>query len=225
MTAPLVSCVVPVFNGERHLAAAIDSILAQRHRPLEVVVVDDGSTDGSAAVAEAYGEPVRVLRLPNAGPPAARNAGVAQARGELVAFLDADDLWEPDKLTVQLEHLAAHPELDATFCEIENFWDDDAAGEEARWREHGRTVGSYVIPTLLARRALLSRLPFDAGRRHADHVEWTLRAREAGARFDVQHRVLVRRRRHGANISRTDDGVFDDYFELIKRKLDRAREG
>jgi glycosyltransferase involved in cell wall biosynthesis len=225
VSAPLVSCVVPVFNGERHLAEALDSILAQTHRPIEVVVVDDGSTDGSTSVAERYGEPVRVVRQANAGPTAARDAGVRVASGELLAFLDADDLWLPEKLAVQLEHLAAHPSLDATFCQIENFFDDEVAhAEEARWRGHGRVVGSYVLPTLLVPREVLERVPLDGRWRHGDHVDWALRAREAGVRYDVQPRVLARRRRHATNMSRTDVAVFDDYFDLIKAKLDRARQ-
>jgi glycosyltransferase involved in cell wall biosynthesis len=223
VTAPLVSCVVPVFNGERHLGAALDSILAQTHRPLEVIVVDDGSADRSVQVAEAHPEPVRVIRQANAGPSAARNRGVREARGELVGFLDADDLWLPEKLEAQIAHLAAHPELEATCCLIENFWEDEVAAEEPRWRAHGRVVGSYVMQTLLARRELLERVPFDETRMHTDHVDWTLRAREAGARLDVQDRVLARRRRHANNMSRVEETVFDEYFVLLKAKLDRSR--
>jgi glycosyltransferase involved in cell wall biosynthesis len=225
VSAPLVSCIVPVFNGALHLGETIESILAQTYRPIEVLVVDDGSTDGSAEVAERYGDPVRVLRQANAGATEARNAAVRVARGDLIAFLDADDLWSPEKLEVQLEHLAAHPELDATFCQIENFFDDEVArAEEARWREHDRVVGSYVLPTLVVRREALERVPLDGRWRHGDHVDWTLRAREAGVRFDVLPRVLAHRRRHAGNMSRTaEHAVFDDYFDLIKAKLDRAR--
>ena len=224
MTAPLVSCVVPVFNAERHLAEALDSIFAQTHRPIEVVVVDDGSTDASAAVAEGYGERVRVIRQANAGPSAARAAGIDAARGELIAFLDADDVWLPEKLALQLGHLTAHPELDGVFCEIENFWEAEVAHEEARWRERGRVVGSYTMAALLARRELFERVPFDPTWRHGDHVDWGLRVRDAGGRVELVPRVLVRRRRHAANMSRTDgEAVFDDYFRLIKDTLDRRR--
>src|SRR3954451_22735593 len=89
--APLVSCIVPVFNGERYLREALQSILAQSYRPIEVVVVDDGSTDRSPVVVAGFGREVRYLRQENAGPAAARNHGVQEARGELLAFLDADD--------------------------------------------------------------------------------------------------------------------------------------
>src|SRR5690242_4967891 len=100
MHGPTVTCIVPVFNGERYLGEALDSIFAQGHQPLEVLVVDDGSTDGSAAVAKSYGDRVRYFFQPNAGPAAARNLGLEAARGEFIAFLDADDLWHRDKLAI-----------------------------------------------------------------------------------------------------------------------------
>jgi glycosyltransferase involved in cell wall biosynthesis len=102
MTAPLISCVVPVFNGERYLGEALDSILAQTYRPLELLVVDDGSTDGTAALVTRYRDQIRPLFQPNAGQAAARNLGLSVARGEFVAFLDADDLWHPEKLARQM---------------------------------------------------------------------------------------------------------------------------
>jgi glycosyltransferase involved in cell wall biosynthesis len=102
VNAPLISCIVPVFNGERYLGEALDSILAQTYRPLEVVVVDDGSAEGAAAVVARYRDQIRPLFQPNAGQAAARNLGLSVARGEFVAFLDADDLWHPEKLARQM---------------------------------------------------------------------------------------------------------------------------
>lgn len=107
MALPLVSAVVPVHNGERFLAAALDSVLFQDYEPLEVIVVDDGSTDRSAEVASS--RPVRLLRQENAGMAAARNAGIAHASGELVAFIDADDEWLPEAVARQAAVLAKEP--------------------------------------------------------------------------------------------------------------------
>jgi len=97
VVSSLISCIVPVFNGERYVSEALDSILAQTYRPLEIIVADDGSIDGTAAVVASYGEQVIYLRQANAEP-AARNLGLSAARGEFVAFLDAVDLWHPEKL-------------------------------------------------------------------------------------------------------------------------------
>ncbi len=109
--APAFSVVIPVFNGSGYLARAIESALAQELPPLEVIVVDDGSTDGSAGVADSFGPPVRCVRQENAGPAAARNRGVAvsAAASGWVAFLDHDDLWEPGYLREAASYLAGHP--------------------------------------------------------------------------------------------------------------------
>ena len=96
-----VSTIIPVFNGARYLGEAIESVMVQTHPALDVIVVDDGSTDGSAAVAQSFGDRVFTVRQQNLGQAAALNAGLALATGEYVAFLDADDLWEPEKAARQ----------------------------------------------------------------------------------------------------------------------------
>lgn len=102
MGSPLVTTVIPAYNCEKYVGKAIDSILAQTYRPVEIIVVDDGSTDGTHDVLSGFGAKVRVLERENGGPSAARNAGIAAASGGLIAFLDADDLWKPNKLSLQV---------------------------------------------------------------------------------------------------------------------------
>ena len=109
--APMVSVVVPVYNCERFLAEALESVLAQTCGDYEIIVVNDGSSDGSEAVALRYGDRVRYVCQANAGPGAARNRGLEMACGSLIAFLDADDLWLPGKLAVQVEFMETHPEV------------------------------------------------------------------------------------------------------------------
>src|SRR5688572_25029067 len=116
-----ISVVVPCFNRAYCLGKAIESALAQHTTPREVIIVDDGSTDGSAAVAGNYGEQVRVIRTTNRGPAAARNIGLQQAQGMWVAFLDSDDVWHPEKLTLQLEALDAYPDAEVIFCDTQTF--------------------------------------------------------------------------------------------------------
>jgi glycosyltransferase involved in cell wall biosynthesis len=130
----LISCIVPVYNSERYLGETLDSILAQTYRPLEIIVVDDGSTDGTAAVAAGYGHRVRYVRQANAGEAAARNRGLNVAEGEFVAFDDADDLWHPEKLERQVARLEHRPEIDLSFTSFENFWIPELAEEELRFR-------------------------------------------------------------------------------------------
>lgn len=100
---PLISCIVPVYNGEKYLDETLDSIFAQTYRPLEVIVIDDGSTDGTGNLVKARTEEVIYVLQDNAGPAAARNVGIATASADYLAFIDADDLWLPDKLTRQME--------------------------------------------------------------------------------------------------------------------------
>ena len=106
-----VSVVIPAYNAERTLGAAVESVLAQTYRDFEVVVVDDGSRDGTYATAAGYGSPVRCIRTPNGGVSAARNRGLEEAGSELVAFLDADDLWRPMKLERQVELFDREPSV------------------------------------------------------------------------------------------------------------------
>lgn len=128
-----ISVIIPAFNYARYLRDAIDSVLAQTYPALEVIVVDDGSTDDTPAVLAAYGDRIRVIRQQNQGVSAARNSGIAAARGEYVAFLDADDLWQPAKLEAQMARFDADPSLGLVHCGAESF---DGKGQTIHfWRE------------------------------------------------------------------------------------------
>ncbi len=118
-----VSVVIPAYNSERYVADAIKSVLAQTYRPTEVLVVDDGSSDGTSAVVQAFGGIVRYLHQSNRGEPAARNLGLRHAQGEYVAFLDADDLWLPEKLELQMRYFADHPNCAVVYTDMSTFDD------------------------------------------------------------------------------------------------------
>ena len=150
MDQPTISCIVPVYNSERYLAEALDSILNQTSQNLDVIVVDDGSTDGTEAVARRYSERIRYHRQANAGPPAARDAGIRLARREMVAFLDADDLWHPEKLDRQLARFQARPDLDICFTHVSHFWTAGMEEEEARFQHYRltQTLPSFLTQAL-----------------------------------------------------------------------------
>lgn len=186
---PLVSVVIPTYNGARYLGAAIESVLGQTHPCLEVLVVDDGATDGTPDVAAGYGPRVRLLRQANAGTAAARNTGVAHARGEFIALLDHDDLWEPRKLECQLPLFADDPAIGAVFAGIEFFRAE--TGEVTAGYFPGLELDAHdllahrVLPiqTVIFRRAALAAVgPFDAALRGTD--DWDMGIRLA-ARFRV----------------------------------------
>jgi glycosyltransferase involved in cell wall biosynthesis len=168
---PLISCIVPVFNGEKYLAEALDSIWKQTYRPLEIIVADDGSSDGTAAVAARYGDQIRYVRQDHSGAPWARNLGLSIAQGEFVAFLDSDDVWHPEKLTRQMKCFQDRPDVDVCVTHVHNFWIRELEQEAGRFQNHRlrQPVPGYVSQALLARRALFDRIgSFDTGVRHGD---------------------------------------------------------
>ncbi|MCA3259690.1 MAG: glycosyltransferase [Pseudomonadota bacterium] len=221
MSAPGVSVVIPCYNAERYVAAAIRSAWSQGPA-VEVIVVDDGSRDGSVDAVLGCGIPVTLVRQANAGVAAARNAGAARAQGRWVAFLDADDLWLPGKLSAQLDLLAAHPQVRLAYTAWEVWPSEDvepAAGLLERLQESaadaGRWAGAsgWIYPellldcvvwtsTVLAERALLEELGgFDPGLRIGEDYDLWLRA----SRVTPILRVcapLALYRIHGSNTTR-----------------------
>jgi glycosyltransferase involved in cell wall biosynthesis len=227
MSSPLVSCIVPVFNGERYLREALDSIFAQTYRPLEVIVADDGSTDGTAMVIAAFGDCVRSLRQCNQGPAAARNLGLRGATGEFVAFLDADDLWHPEKLERQMARFRARPELQYCLAHAQNFWVPEMKSEAAKFREHriSRPLPGYVTQTLVARRGLFDLVGlFDPALGYGDAAEWFLRADEMRVVMELLPDVLTYRRLHPGNRSRVlGTHSRQEFLRIVKNTLDRRR--
>ena len=228
MQPSLIGCIVPVFNGESYLAEALNSIVKQTYRPLEIIVVDDGSTDTTAVVAARYGDQISYIRQNRAGAPASRNLGLTMAQGEFVAFLDADDLWHPDKLTRQIECFEARLEIDLCVTHVQNFWIPELKEEAERFRDHRltRPVPGYVTQTLLARRILFDRVgPFNTALQVGDAQDWFLRAAEQGASMRLLSDVLVYRRLHRSNFSRHVTVALNDHLQVVKASLDRRRRG
>jgi glycosyltransferase involved in cell wall biosynthesis len=227
MKRPLISCIVPVYNGERYLREALDSILAQTYRPLEIILADDGSTDETAALAANYGDQVRYVFQPNAGTAAACNLGLKAAQGDFVAFLAADDLWHPEKLSRQISRFQTRPNLDLCVTYVKNFWIPELKEEAERFRNHriSQPLPGYVPQALLARRALFETVgSFNVALRHADATDWLLRAVDQGAVIELLPDVLVYRRIHQTNLSRRMASASrEEYVQLVKATLDRRR--
>ena len=224
---PIISCIVPVYNGERYLAQTLSSIVGQTYRPLEIIVVDDGSTDGSSRIAEAFGPRVQYCWQENAGEAAARNRGLSMAQTEFVAFLDADDLWHPEKLARQIVHFQENPHLDLCFTSFQNFWIPELAAEEQRYRGSplAQPQSAWSTSTVLARRAVFARFgnfihdgSLAAG---SESMIWFLRAQEQGAVVTVLPEVLMHRRMHTANCSRMNP--FESFFPILKEWRDHQR--
>lgn len=207
MSRPLVSVVIPVYNAERFVAAAIDSVLKQTYPSTELIVVDDGSTDTTAAVVRSYGERVRYIFQSNARQAAARNRGIAEARGELIAFLDADDTWREDKLEKQVAVLDQAPDLGLVYCSLEvvDRHHRSIGQTRVRLRGHclpgvllGRSAGGLGSTALVPRRVLEEVGTFDVELPPCEDTDlfWRIAARYP---IDYVDELLVHYRVHPDN--------------------------
>jgi glycosyltransferase involved in cell wall biosynthesis len=219
-----VSMVMPVYNGERHLEAALTSLLAQTEPPAEIIVVDDGSTDASAQVAARFGAPVRVVPTAHAGIAPARNVGVRATRGEIVGFLDADDLWTPEALHHLRARLSADPGLDVVFGHVRQFLSPELEPAEAMrlFVPDGLEPGYLVGGGLIRRRALERVGPFREDVQTGEFIDWMARARELDLSESLVEDQVLWRRVHGSNHGRSHSAR-TDYARILKAALDRRR--
>jgi glycosyltransferase involved in cell wall biosynthesis len=223
----LVTCIIPVFNGAPYVGEALESVFQQTYKPIDILVVDDGSTDATPEVLHAYTDRVHVARQDNAGPAAARNHGWRLARGDLIAFLDADDLWHAEKIARQVEVLDTRPEVGAVVTYARNFWIDALSHEAAHLRQHrvAQALPGYLASTLLARRAAFEHVgEFNAELGYGHSTDWFLRANAMGIVVAEIPEVLYHRRLHHSNRSRQRAAQSrDEFFHLVKAHLDRQR--
>ncbi|MBN1317303.1 MAG: glycosyltransferase family 2 protein [Anaerolineales bacterium] len=198
----LVTVIIPVYNGECYLAEAIESVLTQNYTPIELIAVDDGSTDNTKEIIQSYRE-VNYVYQSNRGVSAARNVALSAARGALVAFLDADDVWMPGKLELQAGFLNQHPEIEYTLTGVEYIlqpgmqppvWFRDSH------LKHGKA--SYYLSSLVARKTLFERIGrFDERLRTAEDTNWFGRAIQAGASVKMFPGIFLIKRIHSANLT------------------------
>ncbi len=219
MTNLSVSVVIPLFNTERYVGEAIDSVLQQSMQPSEIIVVDDGSTDAGPSLVEQYGGIVRLDRQPKRGIGATRNRGIELAQGDVLAFLDADDLWLPDKLERQLEALA-QPDADIVFGRVEQFRSPELPA--APVSPETRT-GPLVGAMLIRRETFLRVGSFATGMLAGEFLDWYGRAVDLGLQIVHLPQVVLRRRLHDANTGLQRNQARTDYARVLKQMIDRRR--
>jgi glycosyltransferase involved in cell wall biosynthesis len=220
-----VSVVIPAWNAERYLPDALASVAAQSLPASEVLVVDDGSTDLTTALAESFGGPIRVLRQSHAGAAAARNLGVREARSEWVAFLDADDFWLPDRLAWQAATLRAEPTLDVLYGCVQQFYSPDLGWPDTAAHEEAAAVQPGIFPgtCLLRKRAFEQVGEFDTTLQSGVFIDWHTRALDSGLRVRTIDEVLLRRRIHHTDAAARGRQAQPDYVRNLKDALDRRR--
>lgn len=221
----LVSVIIPVYNCDRYLAEAIESVLAQTYQPLEIIVVDDGSTDNSAEVAKHFASSVRYYSQSQSGAGAARNYGTELAQGSFFAFLDADDFWVKDKLTCQMQVFESEPDIDIVFGYVQQFHSPelDESIKNKIYCPPELMAGYHPGTMLLKREAFLRVGKFETNLQMGEFISWYARATELGLREKMLPDLLMSRRLHETNLSIRQREARTDYVRLIKASLDRRR--
>ena len=221
-----ISVIVPAFNAARYLPEAVASIHEQTCAPLEIIVIDDGSTDETPEVVRALGNAVVSIRQSNLGIGAARNRGVEAARGNYLAFLDADDLFMPGKLARQLAHLRGEGGPDISFGCVEEFVDSDPSRDQASSlvARVGARGGGVPGAMLISRADFLRVGVFDVSWRVGEFADWYMRAMDAGLRAETLDEVVLRRRLHGDNVGIRERASRADFARIMKRALDRRKQ-
>ncbi len=225
--SPLVSVIIPVYNYDRYLGEAIESVLNQTHQNLDVIVVDDGSTDRSGEVAKSFAaKGVRYCYQVHAGIGETRNRGVALAQGDLIAFLDADDRWPVEKLERQLRAFDSDPSLEMVFGQAVQL--HNGPEWEAGVRDQKIAAGSLVpgmVPgTMLIKRDAFMRVgKFPGGLKVGEFIDWYARAVELQVRSLVLPDLFLWRRIHDSNQGIRERQSVTDYARVLKAKLDRKR--
>jgi glycosyltransferase involved in cell wall biosynthesis len=221
----LVSVVIPAHNSRQFIGPALDSILAQKHRPIEILVVDDGSSDFTADMVRGYAPEVRLIEQERRGHPAARNTGIRAAGGQYLAFLDHDDLWSPGKLERQFACFQRSAELDLVFGHIQNFFTPEMTAEDrARVRAPMQPLPGLLQGAMLARRESFDRVGlFSEERGMGDFLDWYGRAMLAGLKMEMVPETVVHRRIHAHNYQRTYPHQRREYLRAVKDLLDRRR--
>ncbi|WP_017655069.1 glycosyltransferase family 2 protein [Fortiea contorta] len=222
--SPLISVIIPVYNRDRYLAEAIESVLAQTYPAIELIVVDDGSSDRSAEVAQRY--PLIYHYQPNGGIGSARNAGIALATGEFLAFLDSDDIWVTDKLSKQMAAFETDPTLEVVFGYTQQFYSpelDETFRQSIRCPE--QPIAGYLSNMMLIRRSTFLQVGlFNPELKCGIDIEWYGRAAEQKLKMTLLPDVIHLRRLHETNNGLLEADQHKERLHVLKAMLDRRRQ-
>jgi glycosyltransferase involved in cell wall biosynthesis len=221
-----VSVVIATYNSEAYIAEAIESVLGQTVPPDEVIVIDDGSTDGTRGILDGFGDRIIALTQANSGQAVAVNKGLAMARGELIGFCDADDLWTPRKLEMQLALLDHDGSVEAAFGKVQQFVSPDVPEQHrARLTPAVEIMPGELKQCMLIRRAALTRIgPFDETLPATFFIAWLGRAKQSGLKAAHIDDIVVRRRLHLGNGGRTNTDAQNLQTLMALRKAIKARQ-
>ncbi|MCP2727284.1 glycosyltransferase family 2 protein [Limnofasciculus baicalensis] len=221
---PLVSVIIPVYNGDRYLAEALKSVVQQTYQPIEIIVVDDGSTDNSANIALSYKE-VRYIYQSNQGVAVARNVGISQSRGEFIALLDQDDRWTPNKLSIQIKYLLEHENIGYTLAKMRVFLEPGT--EKPSWLKAeylSEDIPGYILGLLVARKSIFEKVGnLNPNYKFGNDSDWFFRANDVGIPMVILPETLLYKRVHGANESHKIQSMTADMLKLVRSSIQRKR--
>ena len=220
-----ISVIIPAYNSARYIEEAVRSVLGQHLKPDEIIIVDDGSTDETPEILAGFTGPgIITIRQENSGAASARNRGIQAATGSLIAFLDSDDIWLPEKLAAQNRVLTEHPEIAYVLCGMEDFISPEQAEKLKLPGALPENSRSGTLPTTaLIRKPVFDKVGlFNPGWKTGEFMDWLLRANEAGVPGYRMEQILVRRRIHDRNLGRSAASG-RDYHQILKAALDRKR--
>jgi len=228
-----ISAIITCYNGAAFVAEAIASIRRQRIPVAEIIVIDDGSTDDSAAViASLAGVDLFYHAQTNQGLPRARNAGLEKAHGDIITFLDYDDLWADDKLAIQIPMLEQHPELDLVVGYAQMMrWVPRACDTECGARDgaghfepHDKPAPALSMNGAAIRRSVFETVGrFDPTQRYCDDWDWYMRVRELGVGMRIHEDVVHYYRRHDRNMTNNVELGNQHTLLMLKKSLERRR--
>jgi glycosyltransferase involved in cell wall biosynthesis len=220
-----VSVIIAACNAEAYIAAAVESVLGQTVPPDEVIVIDDGSTDGTRNVLGQFSDRITLLTQSNRGQAVAVNKALAITQGDLIGFCDADDLWTPRKLELQLALLERQGDIEAVFGKVEQFVSPDVSdAQRERLKPAVAIMPGELKQCMLIRRAALDRAgPFDESLPATFFIAWLGRAKQSGLKSAHVDDIVVRRRLHLGNGGRTNTDAQNRETLLALRKAIKAR--
>lgn len=226
MPEPLrISTIITCFNGASFVADAIASIRRQAIPVTEIVVIDDGSTDDTPAViASLAGDDLFYHAQANKGLPGARNAGLEKSSGDLITFLDYDDVWTDNKLAIQVPMLQAHPELDLVVGYAQTMRLVKQRDGLMAFEPYDEPAPALSMNGALIRREVFARVGvFDPSQKYCDDWDWYMRARELGMRLKIHEDVVHYYRRHDRNMTNNVEVGNQHTLMMLKKSLERRR--
>lgn len=222
--SPLVSVIVPVFNGARFIEEALNSVVAQGHDRIEVIVIDDASTDDSVNLLRPRRD-ISLIELPvNSGPSVARNRGLDHASGDFIAFIDSDDIWMDNKLQLQLDWFRSRPESTFVTGFQQAFIEPGCRPPLWAQKMAAKPMLGGVPSGWLIRREAFERVGrFDPTYRHAEDIDWMARAARAGVALDCIEHVIFRKRIHDENLTLDREPSDAGLFRALRASVHRHR--